>query len=220
MRSAASNSFTDNLTCCYSSITLSLTLLLDRLLKKYFAYAFFLTGLTLTIVSCAPVARLGIDTLTGNSGFVRNSFLGTVMVLAFASLFTMIGVLIYARQFSAPDHQTFEPAPNRTQVTLLNLTPLAVYIGFPMAHLLLPLWIYRRNNIKNPALSREAARLLNFQISWTLFLVVALMLCVVLAGVFILAALILFHLTVTLRAIWKSWHEQSTSYPLNLSFIK
>jgi uncharacterized protein len=185
-------------------------------LKKYFAHAFILTGLLVTIVSCAPVLRLP---LTGSSAqtFSQFSFLGAAMLLALASLATVIGVLMHAKQNPSPALPGIQPPPPRLAASLLNLSPLALFIGLPMAHLLIPLWILRR--ARNPALRHEAARVLDFQITWTLFVVVGLILCTVLVGIFLVAGLLLFQLIVSLIAAGQAWRGRPTRFPMSLIFL-
>lgn len=141
------------------------------------------------------------------------------MLLAFACLCTVIGILIYARPlFEGVPAQAEAPA-GRVAATLVTLSPLVMFTALPMAHLLIPLWVARRSQGVKPGLSIEAKRVLNFQITWTLFAVVGLLLCLVLVGVFLLAALIVLQLAITLRAAWKVWRGERAVYPMSIEFI-
>lgn len=188
-------------------------------MKKYFAYAFILIGLLVSIVSCAPIVRLPIDSIKGAEIASDFSFLGAAMLLAFASLCTMIGVLLYTRFASIGSPPANSAPPTTLSAVLLNLSPLVLFAGIPMAHLLLPLWVAASKSSRRPGLCREAVRVLNFQLTWTLYTVVALMLCIVVVGIPLLAMLLIFNIAVMSRAAWRSAHGGRGSYPLSLGFI-
>lgn len=188
-------------------------------MKKYFAYAFILTGLLVSVVSCAPIVRLPIDSITGARFTSDFSFLGAAMLLALASLCTMVGVLLYARSASIASAPANSAPPRPMTGVLLNLSPLVFVAGIPMAHLLLPLWVAGSTRSRQPGLSGEAVRVLNFQLTWTLFTVVALVLCIVVVGIPLLAALLIFNIAVMTRAAWRSAHGARGNYPLSLGFI-
>jgi uncharacterized protein len=172
------------------------------------------------VVSCAPILRVAYGQLGGSLEPIQSSFLSIAMMLAFASLFSMVGVIMFTRQFptaTPPDDNT---APKITGWhSVVSLAPLTMYLGLPMANLFAPLWIWRRS-FAQPDLREHARATLNFQITWTLFVVVALMLCVVLVGFFMLVALLLFHLCVCVYAAWCSYHKRPVKYPFGLVFVR
>ena len=181
-------------------------------MKRYFAWAFLLTGLLLTTVSCAPLARMATSGFSADAA--TTSFLGAAMVLTFACLFTLTGVLIEAKRAAVP---ASGGGASRSLRWLLTISPLAIYAALPMAHLLGPLIVYR--SADEASLRRDAARSLNFQVTWTLFAVVALLLCVVLVGVFMLAALVIFHIAVSVMAAVSNWRGRDAAYPLSVEFV-
>jgi uncharacterized Tic20 family protein len=189
-------------------------------LNRYFAHAFIVVGLLVSIVSCTPIVRVTVNSAAGTDFSSTSSFLGAVILLAFACLSTVIGVIIRAKSLVTEDPPVETGNSKRLRATLLNLSPLIVLLGVPMAHLLIPLWIIKRERHRDPSLAAAATRLLNFQITWTLFVVVGLLLCVVLAGLFILAALVIFQLGVCIRAAWMGWRGESATFPMSAVFVK
>ena len=189
-------------------------------MKKLIPLGFLLLGVTLAIVSCAPVYKLGLGELTGSPAPIKTSFLEVAMFLAFANLFTLVGVILYARRFpESNDGAHTVQADSSGWTTLVSASPGLLYLGLPMMHLLAPLWLWRRS-MGNAPLQEHARRTLNFQIAWTLFAVVALMLCVVVVGILMLAALLLLHFVVTARATWRSHRGRTVTYPFNLVFVR
>jgi uncharacterized Tic20 family protein len=188
-------------------------------LKRTFSFAFVVTGLLIAAVSCTPIVQISISAAAGTPIESQTSFLGAAMLLAFACLCTVIGVLIYARPVLEGAPAQADTPGGRVAVTLVTLSPLMMFTALPMVHLLIPLWVARRSLGVKPALSNEAKRVLNFQITWTLFAVVGLLLCLVLVGVFLLAALLVLQLAVTLLAAWRVWHGERAVYPMSITFI-
>ena len=189
-------------------------------MKKYFSYAVLLVGVTLTAVSCAPIIRVGYGTATGNSAVIESSFLGLIMLLAFASLFSIVGVLMYIRyQLSCElSNSLHNSSTESKRIVIAQAATLLLYLGIPFAHVFVPLWLWNKSQV-NSEQRKQYENLLNFQITWTLFAVVAMMLCVVLVGIFLLAALIVFHWVTIIRALRATHNGQIFTYPLCLSFI-
>lgn len=178
-----------------------------------------LAGLLVSVVSCTPIVRATIDAASGDPVGSDSSFLGALMLLAFACLCTLVGVFLVARPLIGLALAK-TPAATRSALTWLHLSPLLVLLGLPMVHLLVPLWVARRFAARQPALAGQARALLNFQMTWTLFLVVALMLSVMVVGLLLVPLLLVFQVTVCLRAAWQAWHGRSIGYPLGVELIR
>ncbi len=188
-------------------------------MKKTFAFAFVLAGLLVSTVSCTPIVRVAVQAATGTTIASQSSFIGATMLLAFACLCTLIGIIILAKPLSADPATEGEPAA-RGAATAVNLSPLLIFVGIPMAHLLVPLWVARRSHDKNARLFGIARQLLNFQITWTLFVVVALLLSIAIVGILMLPLLLAFQLFVCVRAAWHTWHGDTPRYPISLDLIR
>lgn len=140
------------------------------------------------------------------------------MLLAFACLCTLIGVFLLARPLAGARVEAV--TPRRGLVTLVSLSPLLLFAGVPMIHLLAPLWAARRGLAGDPGLCGASLALLNFQITWTLFTVVALLLCAALVGVLMLPVLLALQLWATLRGARQAWRGGDVRYPLSLDLIR
>lgn len=188
-------------------------------MKKSFALAFIVIGLLLSMVSCTPIVRLSVHSGAGGSFEGQTSFLIAAMLLAFASLCTAIGALLLSRSWRVGNVGNDVSPARRGTTVAVAASPLLLFLGIPMVHLLVPLVALGRSRGSHPALAMEARRVLNFQLTWTLFVVVGLILCVVLVGLVILAALMIFQLVVSVRAARAAWRGETASYPLSVAFI-
>ncbi len=172
------------------------------------------------MVSCAPVIRAGYGGIIGQPIAMELSFLGLIMIMAFACLFTLVGVLIYVRQTSSAGQIEMSTSTNQSKniISYSQLATFLICLGIPFAHVFVPLW-YWKKHIANSDLRTELSNLLNFQITWTLFAVVAMMLCVVIVGIFLLSALVIFQWVTIIRAIRQTRRGHTFKYPMSLTFL-
>ena len=181
-------------------------------MKRYFSLAFLLLGILLSIASCAPIFRFGWDSLSGDTASApSSSFLTILMILAFALLLTTIGILMIVKSDVTPPRPG-APSP-RNALTLLHAGPLLMYFGIPMAQLLIPFWIWSKTR-GHSDLRPAANRALNFHITWSLYMVVALLLSPIVIGLPLIPLLLAFHLYVTLTGLHRAARGKAISYPL------
>ena len=103
---------------------------------------------------------------------------------------------------------------------LCHLTALAGFIGVPFGNIIGPLivWLVKRQEI--PFADEQGKESLNFQISLTLYSIVAALLIMVVVGIFLLIGLMIFGLVMVIIASVKSNNGESYRYPLTIRFIK
>src|SRR5262245_41203380 len=80
----------------------------------------------------------------------------------------------------------------------LHLSPLAMFTSIPFANAIAPLviWLIKKDTM--PILNMHGKEVLNFQISICIYAAVAIMLCFVLIGFFLLPAIGIFNLIMTI----------------------
>lgn len=102
-----------------------------------------------------------------------------------------------------------------------TLCHLSTFIGFvvPLAHIIAPLVIWLIQKEKLPLVDDQGKEALNFQISMTIYYVVAALLMFLLIGCVLLPALLIFDLVVTIIAAVKANQGVAYRYPLCIRFI-
>lgn len=112
------------------------------------------------------------------------------------------------------------PKDHRTWALLAHLGGLSIFLGIPFGNILVPLivWLVKRHEM--PFVDRQAREALNFQISMTIYAVVAYVLVFVLIGWVILVGLGIVNLIVCIQAAIKSNDGIDYEYPLNLRLVK
>ncbi len=122
-----------------------------------------------------------------------------------------------------PDAVVTQDLPDNTARTwgmLCHLSALLGLLGIPFGNVLGPLvvWLIKKNEIPYVDVQGKAA--LNFQISMTIYIVPAIVLCVFCVGIFLLIPLVLADIILTIVAAVKANDGKPYQYPLAIPFIK
>ena len=78
-------------------------------------------------------------------------------------------------------------------------------------------WLAKREG--RPFVDDQAKEALNFQISWTIYMIGALLLCFVFVGIFLLVGLTIFHVVCMIVAGLKANDGFKYRYPLTIRFL-
>ncbi|MBX9578657.1 MAG: DUF4870 domain-containing protein [Chthoniobacterales bacterium] len=119
---------------------------------------------------------------------------------------------------SSSDH--LSPESERSCCILMHLLGLSGLIfSVTCVHIIAPLilWLFKRSS--SSLVDRTGKEVLNFQISWTIYLFVSGALCFVLIGWFIFPFVTLAWLLLIIRAAMKASNGELYSYPLTIRFL-
>lgn len=114
---------------------------------------------------------------------------------------------------------TMDEKEARTWAMLCHLGALAGYI-IPFGHIIAPLVIWLIKKDESPLVDDQGKESLNFQISLTIYAVIAGLLTLVVIGFILLIALGIFDLIVVIIAAVKANDGEKYRYPLCIRFIK
>ncbi len=107
-----------------------------------------------------------------------------------------------------------------TWAMLCHLTALSLYIGVPFGHIIVPLIIWLIKKDEFAVVDEQGKESLNFQISITIYWIVAGLLCLIAIGLVLLPAIAVAHIVLIIIATVKTNQGEKYSYPLTLRFIK
>ena len=107
----------------------------------------------------------------------------------------------------------------RTWAMFCHLGALAGYI-IPFGNIIAPLVIWLIKKDESPFVDDQGKESLNFQISITIYALVALLLTVIVIGFFLLLAVGIFALVMVIIAAVKANDGEKYRYPLCIRFIK
>lgn len=117
--------------------------------------------------------------------------------------------------------EQLSPESERYCCILMHLLGLSGLIfSVTCVHIIAPLilWLFKRSS--SALVDRTGKEVLNFQISWTIYLFVSGALCFVLIGWFVLPLVTLTWLCLIIRAAMKASKGEFYSYPLTIQFVK
>jgi len=107
-----------------------------------------------------------------------------------------------------------------TWAMLCHLTALSLYIGVPFGHIIVPLIIWLIKKDEFAFVDEQGKESLNFQISITIYGIIAGLLCLVAIGFVLLPAIAVAHIVLIIMAAVKANQGESYRYPFTLRFIK
>ena len=107
----------------------------------------------------------------------------------------------------------------RTWAMLSHLGALAGYI-IPFGNIIAPLVIWLIKKDESPLVDDQGKESLNFQISITIYVIVALILTAIIIGFVLLPAVVIFDLVMVIIAAIKANDGEKYRYPLCIRFIK
>ena len=107
----------------------------------------------------------------------------------------------------------------RTWAMLCHLGGLGVYIVPTVGHLLAPLIIWLIKKDESPFVDDQGKEALNFQISITIYALVALLLTLIVIGFVLLLVIGIFDLIMMIIAAVKANDGEKYRYPLCIRFI-
>lgn len=113
---------------------------------------------------------------------------------------------------------TYTNNDERTFSILCHLSALSGLI-IPFGHIIGPLvfWLLKKDEC--PEVDRQGKAALNFQLSLTIYAIIAGLLVIILVGFVLLGAIFLYGLIMTIVASVKSSNGERFEYPLSLQLI-
>jgi uncharacterized Tic20 family protein len=121
-----------------------------------------------------------------------------------------------------PNEEVIENLPNKEERTWAMLCHFSVFsmFVFPFGNILAPLIIWLIKKEEMPFVENQSKEVLNFQISMTIYVIVAFLLIIILVGIPMLIGLGIFNIIMTIVAAIKANEGENYRYPINLRIIK
>jgi uncharacterized protein len=112
-----------------------------------------------------------------------------------------------------------QPNKDRTWAMACHLTALVGLLGIPFGNVLGPLvtWLIKKNEM--PLVDQEGKESLNFQISMSIYMAIAAVLCLIVIGFLLLIPLIIADVIFVIMASVKTSNGEKFTYPLTIRFF-
>jgi len=172
----------------------------------------------------APAIREAKLRLIGSGPGLIPTLLAALTLAILGWLTACLGALQWiraeaARPVGEPATANMAAAPEeRPWIVGCHLSALLGYV-VPLGHLLGPMaiWLAKRNEY--PGIEQTGRRVLNFQLSVTVYVLAALFLSFLLIGLVLLFLVVVFHFSVVLYAALYAQRGEDIHYPLSMKFI-
>lgn len=107
-----------------------------------------------------------------------------------------------------------------TWAMLSHLGTLLVFVGVPFAHLLIPFLIRLFKKNESQFIEEHTRESLNFQLSFTIYLIGSAILIIIAIGYLLLVLLALGGIYFILKASYAAYNGEKFKYPYTIQFIK
>jgi uncharacterized Tic20 family protein len=104
-------------------------------------------------------------------------------------------------------------------VVLCHLSGL-VGMFFPLGNVVLPIVIWMYKNENDPEVNKHGISVINFHVSWTIYMIISGLLVFVIVGLPLLLGLLVFGLIVSVKGTLMANEGKLYSYPLSIEFLK
>lgn len=111
------------------------------------------------------------------------------------------------------------PTPDNSLAVVMHLLGLAGFV-FPLGNILGPLILWLVKRPESPELDRVGKEVLNFQISYSIYITVAIGLCFFCLGFIVLPVVLIAWLVFMIIAAVKISNGEAYSYPLTIRFLQ
>ncbi len=118
-----------------------------------------------------------------------------------------------------PAVPSVSPTPDNSLAVVMHLLGLAGFV-FPLGNILGPLILWLVKRPESPELDRVGKEVLNFQISYSIYIAVAVGLCFFCLGFIVLPVVLIAWLVFMIIAAVKTSNGEAYSYPLTIRFLQ
>lgn len=152
------------------------------------------------------------------SGFALSMF-GPILFIVGLLLFILAPVANSAAH-AAPEEGSLPEPGIRNMAMAVHLTALIAWVGVPFGHIIGPLVVWLTQKDKAEFIDRHGRESLNFQLSITLYSVIAFVLCIFFIGFMLLLAIFVSHLTLSIIAAMRANEGLPYRYPMTIRFLR
>lgn len=173
--------------------------------------------------SARDIQLIVYDQVVSNNRWLISGF----ALCAFGPFVFIIGLLLFilAPVVNNANHipvagETLPDPEIRNIAMAVHLSALIAWVGVPLGHIIAPLVVWLTQKDKSGFIDRHGKESLNFQLSITLYSIIAFILCIVFIGFLLLIAIFIMHLTLSIIAAMRANEGEYYRYPMTIRFIR
>ena len=191
------------------------------MVKRLPAWLFLAIALILIGMALLP----GMRVLVGVDQNIEIQFLSVIMLLIGGVMSGLTAMLLLVRRQPKIDWSrqtsTANQAPATKSICLkLHSCGLLLFTGIPLLNFLVAYWLWLKHRTTGQSIDLAGQEVLNFQLSIYLYLLLSLFMVIAGIGIISTPLLLVFHLLMTLLAMFYEARGKSFEYPANIPIIQ
>lgn len=179
------------------------------------AWLFMALALSIAGFALIPLVRffLGIDDQ------ISLSFSVTVMLLITALMSGLTAMLLLVRRQPVLAVKDVNNPTSKPTLLAIHCSNLLFFTGIPLFNFLVAYWLWIKNRALHPDYDSAGRKVLNFQLSMYLYLLLSLFLIIAVIGLLTTPALLAIQLVLSVWAIVMAINNKQFDYPLSINII-
>jgi uncharacterized Tic20 family protein len=173
--------------------------------------------------TASDIQLIVYDQVVSNNRWIFSGFalcvFGPILFILGLLLFILAPVVNNSDHVATTDH-SLPDASIRNMAMAVHLIALIAWVGVPLGHILGPLVIWLTQKDKSEFIDKHGKESLNFQLSITLYSLIAFVLSIVFIGFLLLIAIFVMHLTLSIIAAMRANEGEYYRYPMTIRFIR
>lgn len=174
--------------------------------------------------SASDIQLIIYDQVIDNTDWILKGFVlcmfGPILFIVGLLLFILAPVAANNAAHTHIDDETLPDASIRNMAMATHLTALIAWVGVPLGHVIGPLVVWLTQKNKSDFIDKHGKESLNFQLSITLYSIIAFVLCIIFIGFLLLVAIFVMHLTLSIIAAMRANDGELYRYPMTIRFLR
>lgn len=173
--------------------------------------------------TASDIQLIVFDQVRSNTGWLISGF----ALCMFGPILFIVGLILFVlapvargEDLAKLADESLPEADIRNMAMAVHLTALIAWVGVPFGHIIGPIVVWLTQKDRSEFIDRQGRESLNFQLSITLYSVIAFILCFIFIGFLLLPAIFIMHITLSIIAAMRANEGIHYRYPMTIRFLR
>jgi uncharacterized Tic20 family protein len=175
------------------------------------------------VATASDIQLIVYDQVSRDTGWI----LGGMALVIVGPILFIVGLVLFVlapvargEDLAKLADDSLPDASVRNMAMAVHLAALTAWVGVPFGHIIGPLIVWLTQKDSSEFVDRQGRESLNFQLSITLYSVIAFLLCFIFIGFLLLPAIFIMHITLSIIAAMRANEGQYYRYPMTIRFVR
>ena len=173
--------------------------------------------------TASDIQLIVYDQVTRDTGWIIGGFalviVGPILFIVGLVLFVLVPAA-RGEDLAKLADDSLPEAGIRNMAMAAHLTALIAWVGVPFGHIIGPIVVWLTQKDSSEFINYHGRESLNFQLSITLYSVIAFLLCFIFIGFLLLPAIFIMHITLSIIAAMRANEGEYYRYPMTIRFLR